>query len=204
MISTATVLKGDWIADSSEPEEAGQFLCFPSTRIRSSSSSEAKELQLMVLESASGPYAIEGLSHLPALEMPKLCEYVTPEREASSIASHTGSFPSLMLLSNHVAEHATSTTVIMQSIGRGASKWCQSIDHLGKEPFLSGFWDWSTYVAKMLSRHKMGALVDVVLLANNDYCCPLSMLRALIEVWSPSTNTFLTSTGEVRISFLEM
>ncbi|GLU04102.1 hypothetical protein SLE2022_212660 [Rubroshorea leprosula] len=139
----------------------------------------------MVLESTNVPYAIE---HLPALEMPKLCEYVTPEGEASSIASHTGSFPSLVLSSNHVAEHATPAVVVMQSIGRGA---CQSIDHLGKLPFLSGFWDWSTYTAKMLSRHKMGALADAMLLANNDYCCPSSMLRALIEVWSPSTNTKL-------------
>ncbi|GLT87266.1 hypothetical protein SLE2022_053570 [Rubroshorea leprosula] len=56
----------------------------------------------------------------------------------------------------------------------------------------------------MLSRHKMGALADAVSLANNDYCCPLSMLCALIEVWSPSTNTFLTSVGEVGISLLEM
>ncbi|GLT96609.1 hypothetical protein SLE2022_142180 [Rubroshorea leprosula] len=151
MISTVTVLKGDWIADSSNPEEAGQFLRFPSTHIRSSSSSEAKELQLMVLESTSGPYAIEGLSHLPALEMPKLCEYVTSEGKASSTASHAGSLPSLVLPSNDVTEHATP-----QSIGQGASKWCQSIDCLGKVPFLCGFWDWSNYTAKMLSRHKMG------------------------------------------------
>ncbi|GKU96287.1 hypothetical protein SLEP1_g9535 [Rubroshorea leprosula] len=204
MISTVTVLKGDWIVDSSNPEEAGQFLHFPSTHIQSSSSSEAKELQLMVLESTSGPYAIEGLSHLPALEMPKLCEYVTSEGKASSTASHAGSLPSLVLPSNHVTKHATPKAVVTQSIGRGASKWCQSIDHLGKIPFLSGFWDWSNYTAKMVSRYKMGALADAVSLANNDYCCLSSMLRALIEVWSPSTNTFLTSAGEVGISLLEM
>ncbi|GKV04929.1 hypothetical protein SLEP1_g17014 [Rubroshorea leprosula] len=161
MISIVTVLQGDWIADLSNPEEAGQFLHFPSTHIRSSSSSEAKELQLMVLESTSGPYAIEGLSHLPALEMPKLCEYVTSEGKAST-ASHAGSLPSLVLPSNHVTEHATPKAILTQSISRGASKWCQSIDHLGKIPFLSGFWDWSNYTAKMLSRYKMGALVDAV------------------------------------------
>ncbi|GKV21558.1 hypothetical protein SLEP1_g31528 [Rubroshorea leprosula] len=204
MISVVTVLKGDWIVDSSNPKEAGQFLHFPSTHIRSSSSSEAKELQLMVLESTSGPYAIEGLSHLPALEMPKLCEYVTSEGKALSTTSHAGSLPSLVLPSNHVTEHATPKAVVTQSIGRGASKWCQSIDHLGKIPFLSGFWDWSNYTAKMLSHHKMGALADAMSLANNDYCCPSSMLRALIEVWSPSTNTFLTSIGEVGISLLEV
>ncbi|GLT81860.1 hypothetical protein SLE2022_002900 [Rubroshorea leprosula] len=141
MIFIVTVLKGDWIADSSNPEEVGQFLRFPSTHIRSCSSSTAKEFQLMMLESTSGPYAIEGLSHLPALEMSKLCEYVTSEGEASSTASHAGSFPSLVLPSNHVTEHATPTAVVTQSIGRGASKWCQSIDHLGKVPFLGGFWD---------------------------------------------------------------
>ncbi|GKV14738.1 hypothetical protein SLEP1_g25562 [Rubroshorea leprosula] len=128
----------------------------------------------MVLESTNGPYAIEGLSHLLALEMPKLCEYMTLEGKASSTASHVGSFPSLVLPSNHVTEHATPTMVVTQSI------------------------------AKMLSRHKMGALADTVSLANNDYCCPSSMLRALIEVWSPSTNTFLTSVGEVGISLLKM
>ncbi|GKV41404.1 hypothetical protein SLEP1_g48946 [Rubroshorea leprosula] len=171
MISTVTVLKGDWIADSSNPEEVGQVLRFPSTLIRSSSSSEAKELQLM--EKLHQQQAMLDLS--PPL-----------------------------LPSNHVTEHATPKAVVTQSIGRGVSKWCQSIDHLGKIPFLSGFWDWSNYTAKMLSRHKMGALADAVSLANNDYCYPTSMLRALIEVWSPSTNTFLTSAREVGISLLEM
>ncbi|GLU03575.1 hypothetical protein SLE2022_207650 [Rubroshorea leprosula] len=50
----------------------------------------------------------------------------------------------------------------------------------------------------------MGAFVDVVSLANNDYCCPYNMFRALIEVWSLSTNTYLTFVGEIGISFLEM
>ncbi|GKV47485.1 hypothetical protein SLEP1_g54387 [Rubroshorea leprosula] len=162
MVSTIVVLKGDWIADSSNTEEVGQSLRFPSTHIWSSSSSEAKKLQLMVLESTSGPYAIEGLSHLLALEMPKLCEYVTLEGKASSTASHAGSLPSLVLPSNHVTEHATPTVIVTQLISRGASKWCQCIDHLGKVPFLSGFWDWSNYTAKMLSHHKMGALADAV------------------------------------------
>ncbi|GKV25045.1 hypothetical protein SLEP1_g34554 [Rubroshorea leprosula] len=86
--------------------------------------------------------------------MPRLCECVTSKEETLSIASNTRSLPSLMLSSSHVVEHEIPTTVITQSIDQEASKWCSSIDHVGMVSFLSGLWDWSNYVAKMLSCHR--------------------------------------------------
>ncbi|GKU86002.1 hypothetical protein SLEP1_g591 [Rubroshorea leprosula] len=54
----------------------------------------------------------------------------------------------------------------------------------------------------MLSRHKMGALANAMSLANNNYCCPSSMLRALIEIWSPNYEEVVPSYKELTEDLL--
>ncbi|KAK6128210.1 hypothetical protein DH2020_038044 [Rehmannia glutinosa] len=111
------------------------------------------------------------------------------------------------LQATHYQQSAESTP--LPTLGRhiieGQAKWGDDIKFAGEFHYIKGYWEWTEDV---LSRCKNNLqkvkIYDAVYASLFTYDNNSNIMRAFCEAWCPSTNTLLTSFGELSISLWDL
>lgn len=99
--------------------------------------------------------------------------------------------------------------VLLPSLGRriidNEAKWGSQLNLSGEFQYIPGYWEWTEDV---LSRCKpkldAARISDAVHASLFTYDRNVDIMKAFYEAWCPSTNTLLTSLGEMSISLYDM
>ncbi|KAK6161493.1 hypothetical protein DH2020_004874 [Rehmannia glutinosa] len=105
-------------------------------------------------------------------------------------------------------QHLTELTPL-PTLGRhiieGQAKWGDDIKFAGEFHYIKGYWEWTEDI---LSRCKNSLqkvkIYDAVYASLFTYDNNSNIMRAFCKAWCPSTNTLLTSFGELSISLWDL
>ncbi|KAL0320197.1 UNVERIFIED_CONTAM: hypothetical protein Sradi_5281200 [Sesamum radiatum] len=98
---------------------------------------------------------------------------------------------------------------ILPTLGRhiieGKAKWGDTVQFSGEFHYIKGFWEWTEDILSRCEQ-KLGAaqVYDPVYASLFTYDRNSEVIKAFCEAWCPSTNTFLTSFGELSISLWDL
>ncbi|KAL7123680.1 hypothetical protein ACP275_01G122300 [Erythranthe tilingii] len=95
--------------------------------------------------------------------------------------------------------------ILGDNIVNGNVKWGDTLKFVGGFRFFKGYWEW---IEDVLSRcqHKLKSakIFDPVYASLFTYDYNSEVMQAFFEAWCPTTNTLLTSPGEMSISLWDL
>ncbi|KAK6144781.1 hypothetical protein DH2020_021601 [Rehmannia glutinosa] len=110
------------------------------------------------------------------------------------------------LQATHHQQSAESTP--LPTLGRhiieGQAKWDDYIKFAGEFHYIKGYWEWTRRVSAVKNSLQKVKIYDAVYASLFTYDNNSNIIRAFCEAWCPSTNTLLTSFGELSISLWDL
>ncbi|KAK6147727.1 hypothetical protein DH2020_018639 [Rehmannia glutinosa] len=102
---------------------------------------------------------------------------------------------------HHQSINSTPLPTLGRHIIEGQAKWGDDIKFTGEFHYIKGYWEWTEDI---LSRCKNSLQKVFVYASLFTYDNSSNIMRAFCEAWCPSTNTLLTSFGELSISLWDL
>ncbi|KAK6163516.1 hypothetical protein DH2020_000380 [Rehmannia glutinosa] len=99
--------------------------------------------------------------------------------------------------------------ILLPTLGRniieGEAKWGDPIQFGGEFHYVKGYWEWTEDIlSRCKNKLQAACIYDLVYVSLFTYDCNSNIVKALCEAWCPSTNTLLTSHGELFISLWDL
>ncbi|KAF3618591.1 1,2-dihydroxy-3-keto-5-methylthiopentene dioxygenase 4 [Capsicum annuum] len=88
---------------------------------------------------------------------------------------------------------------------KGDIRWGNTMEVTGEYRHTQGYWEWAEdiFVGRVQTL-KVAKIYDAIYASLFTYDRNSNILQAFLEAWCPTTNTFLTSTGELSISIWDL
>ncbi|KAK6145923.1 hypothetical protein DH2020_019792 [Rehmannia glutinosa] len=103
------------------------------------------------------------------------------------------------------SDEPISLLTLGRRIIEGEAKWRDPIRFGGEFHYVKGYWEWTEDIlSRCKNKLQAARIYDSVYASLFTYDCNSNIVKAFCEAWCPSTNTLLTSHGELSISLWDL
>ncbi|KAK6119301.1 hypothetical protein DH2020_046957 [Rehmannia glutinosa] len=103
------------------------------------------------------------------------------------------------------SDEPISLPTLEQRIIEGEAKWGDPIRFGGEFHYVKSYWEWTEDIlSRCKNKLQAARIYDSVYASLFTYDCNSNIVKAFCEAWCPSTNTLLTSHGELSISLWDL
>ncbi|KAF3624497.1 hypothetical protein FXO38_30232 [Capsicum annuum] len=124
-------------------------------------------------------------------------------------STSSSSEPRYLLISNHKDIETKNIASTLPCLGRriinGENRWGETFQLNGEFHYIPGYWEWTEDVLNRSYRALKDAKIYYVVYGSLfTYDHNTNILQAFCEAWCPTTNTLLTSVGEMSLSLCDL